>query len=247
MGTAEYVSPELLVQKVTSTRYHFKNKPSYFSVAQADGKFPDSSDLWAFGCVLFQMISGLPPFRSRSEYLTFQKITQLEYAFPAGFPEDARELISRLLVLEPTARIGASPERGGIEEIKTHPFFAPIEWNRLWELTPPTLEPGLVVARPADNLVHELPAPEFSHGQTSPPIPPSCQLSPDIHPVPTSPVDHEEHLTPYPDPQEVDDIGSARSGIANTLSKRKSWLLRAGRRKSKDGLDPLSSGGEMTW
>ena len=202
------------------------------------------------------MISGLPPFRSRSEYLTFQKITQLEYAFPAGFPEDARELVSRLLVLEPTARIGASPERGGIEEIKTHPFFAPIEWDRLWELTPPTLEPGLVVARPADNLVHDQPAPEpvvyapeFFHGQISPPIPPSSQLSPDIHPVPTSlaSVDHEEHFTPCPDTQDVDDIGSARYGIANTLSKRKSWLLSAGRRKSKDGLDPLSSGGDMTW
>ncbi|PLW50752.1 hypothetical protein PCASD_00744 [Puccinia coronata f. sp. avenae] len=241
VGTAEYVSPELLVQKVTST----------------------SSDLWAFGCVLFQMIAGLPPFRSRSEYLTFQKITQLEYEFPTGFPEEAQNLVSRLLVLEPTARIGASPERGGIGEIKAHAFFASIEWDLIWEIPPPVLEPGLVVAaaaatRPPDTLVLDQPPaapvyiPEFFQDQLSPPIPSSSQLPIDSHPIPSglglALVDHDEHLLPPDsDIEDVDDVGSARTGIGNALSKRKSWLLGAGRKKSKEDLHPFSPGGEMTW
>lgn len=43
VGTAQYVSPELLVDKPVTP----------------------SSDLWAFGCIIYQMIAGLPPFRSR--------------------------------------------------------------------------------------------------------------------------------------------------------------------------------------
>lgn len=43
VGTAQYVSPELLTDKVA----HY------------------ASDLWALGCIIYQMISGLPPFRAR--------------------------------------------------------------------------------------------------------------------------------------------------------------------------------------
>ena len=43
VGTAQYVSPELLTDKTAS----------------------HASDLWALGCIIYQMISGLPPFRSR--------------------------------------------------------------------------------------------------------------------------------------------------------------------------------------
>ncbi|CAH7686326.1 PkB-like protein, partial [Phakopsora pachyrhizi] len=110
VGTAEYVSPELLINKVTTK----------------------SSDLWAFGCVLFQMISGKPPFKSRSEYLTFQKITQLDYQFPDNFPTEARDLISKLLVIVPSERLS-------IEEIKRHKFFDGIDWGSVWDAEAPSL------------------------------------------------------------------------------------------------------------
>ena len=57
-----------------------------------------SSDLWAFGCILFQMIAGRFAFQGLSEYLTWQKIKQLDYSFPENFDEDAMDLIQRLLV-----------------------------------------------------------------------------------------------------------------------------------------------------
>ena len=76
VGTAQYVSPELLVDK-------------------AAGK---SSDLWALGCITYQMVSGLPPFRSRSEYLIFQSILKLDYEFPDGFYPLAKKFVLDLLV-----------------------------------------------------------------------------------------------------------------------------------------------------
>ncbi|QIW97720.1 hypothetical protein AMS68_003238 [Peltaster fructicola] len=112
VGTAEYVSPELLRDK---------------SACKA-------SDLWAFGCIVFQLIAGRPPFKAANEYLTFQKILGLEYTFPTGFPEDARDLVERLLVLDPAARLS-------IEHIRNHPFFEGITWGRgLWRQKAPRLK-----------------------------------------------------------------------------------------------------------
>jgi len=119
VGTAEYVSPELLTSKMA-----FK-----------------SSDWWAFGCVIYQMLRGRPPFKAPSEYLTFQKIVKLDYNFPPQFPNDAKDLVQKLLVLEPSAR----PE---VEEIKSHPFFQPINWATLWSVDPPPLTTGLFAPPP---------------------------------------------------------------------------------------------------
>ena len=57
-----------------------------------------SSDFWALGCLIYQMIAGRFAFQGLSEFLTFQKIKQLEYTFPEGFDVQAQDLIQRLLV-----------------------------------------------------------------------------------------------------------------------------------------------------
>lgn len=65
-----------------------------------------SADLWALGCIIYQMLAGRPPFKGASEYLTFQLITARALDFPEGFPPSARDLVDRLLQLEPAQRIG---------------------------------------------------------------------------------------------------------------------------------------------
>lgn len=113
VGTAEYVSPELLTDKNACK----------------------ASDLWAFGCIVYQLIAGRPPFKAGNEYQTFQKIVNLEYSFPDGFPPAARELVESLLVLDPADRLP-------IGAIKRHRFFDGIEWGKgLWKLKPPRLRP----------------------------------------------------------------------------------------------------------
>ena len=44
------------------------------------------------------MISGRFAFQGLSEYLTWQKIKQLDYSFPENFDENAKDLVQRLLV-----------------------------------------------------------------------------------------------------------------------------------------------------
>lgn len=57
-----------------------------------------SSDIWAFGCIVYQLIVGKPPFRGATDYLTFQKILKNEMEFPEGFDADAKALIEVILV-----------------------------------------------------------------------------------------------------------------------------------------------------
>lgn len=142
VGTAEYVSPELLTDKAAS----------------------EASDFWAFGCVVFQMLAGRPPFKASSEYQTFQKIIHRDFAFPEDFDPVAKDLVSQLLTLEPKDRLG-SASRGGIEAIKRHDFFSGLDWARLWQTpavemqtgikapaTPPAAPASLSIGDPSDGL-----------------------------------------------------------------------------------------------
>lgn len=113
VGTAEYVSPELLSQK-------------------HQGK---SCDIWALGCVIFQMIAGVPPFQANTQYLTFQKITKYQYNVPPGFPYKVRHLISHIFV--------GPHRRYKLQDIKNHEFFEEQDWSRkgVWGAVPPPLLP----------------------------------------------------------------------------------------------------------
>lgn len=127
VGTAEYISPELL-----------------------EGKYCNKAcDIWAFGCILYQMIAGKPPFKASNEYLTFQKIIKLQYAFSAGFPVVLRDLINKILVLKPS-------KRATVTTIKNHSFFSSINFNDkklVWETSPPKIGPYVINA---DSMIRKL-------------------------------------------------------------------------------------------
>lgn len=57
-----------------------------------------SSDIWAFGCIVYQLFTGKPPFRGATDYLTFQKILKKEMEFPPEFDDEAQSLIDVVLV-----------------------------------------------------------------------------------------------------------------------------------------------------
>lgn len=115
-GTPEYVSPEVL----------------------KEGKASKSSDLWALGCVIYQLFVGRPPFEGESQYLMFQAIMGRTVEFPPYFPPQARDLVDRLLNLDPAQRLGCAA--GGYAELKAHPFFAGVNWERINQEDNVTLE-----------------------------------------------------------------------------------------------------------
>ncbi|WWC68385.1 uncharacterized protein I206_102310 [Kwoniella pini CBS 10737] len=114
VGSADFVSPEVL-----------RNEPA--SVA---------SDIWAFGCILYQFLVGKPPFRGATDYLIFQKILKREMEFPQGFDEDAQALVGLVLNLDPALR-------PSVQDIKSHPFFALTDFTTIWTIPAPPISTGL--------------------------------------------------------------------------------------------------------
>ena len=119
VGTAEYVSPEVL-----------GDKPAGFG-----------SDIWALGIMIYQMFYGKTPFKEKTNYLIFRKIEQLKIDFNPNIkiPEEAKDLINKILVKDPTKRLGAG-EAGSeydIKHLKNHPFFKGIDWENLHNMVPP--------------------------------------------------------------------------------------------------------------
>ena len=112
VGTAQYVSPEML----------------HDSAVAGFG-----SDLWALGCVVFQMLVGSPPFKSNSEYVTFQKILATDYKFPDNVPEIGKKFVRSLLTLEPQDRLGFQH----IDELHSHEFFETMDMQSLEHQDPP--------------------------------------------------------------------------------------------------------------
>lgn len=115
VGTAAYVPPEVL-----------NSAPATFG-----------NDLWALGCTLYQMLSGSSPFKDASEWLIFQRIIARDIKFPEYFSDEARDLIDKLLDVDPSKRPGAGPD--GYSSLKKHPFFRGIDWKNLRKTRPPKL------------------------------------------------------------------------------------------------------------
>ena len=121
VGTAEYVSPEVL-----------GDKPAEFG-----------ADIWALGIMIYQMFYGKTPFKERTNYLIFRKIEQLKIDFDEDdkiqIPEEAKDLISKILVKDPSKRLGAGlpGTEYDISHLKSHPFFKGISWNNLYKLNVP--------------------------------------------------------------------------------------------------------------
>ncbi|BFG22344.1 hypothetical protein CerSpe_086190 [Prunus speciosa] len=129
VGTAAYVPPEVL-----------NSSPATFG-----------NDLWALGCTVYQMLSGTSPFKDASEWLIFQRIIARDIRFPNHFSDEAKDLIDRLLDLDPSRRPGAGPD--GYAALKMHPFFKGVDWKNLRGQTPPklALETGSVEGGSRDN------------------------------------------------------------------------------------------------
>jgi Tol biopolymer transport system component len=83
--------------------------PAYMSPEQARGETADRrSDVWAFGCVLYEMLAAQPPFGRATVTETLAAVLEREpswTALPARVPDGIRRLLRRCLEKDPRRRL----------------------------------------------------------------------------------------------------------------------------------------------
>ena len=119
VGTPEYVSPEVL-------------EHNYSLIGPG-------VDIWAFGIMIYLFFTGYTPFKAKTEKEILKNIKNINYTFDnTEIPDDAKDLISKILVKDPKQRIGYNSK--DYSEIKNHPFFNGIKFEELEFEDPPILE-----------------------------------------------------------------------------------------------------------
>ena len=73
-------------------------------------------DIWSCGVILFALICGYLPFEDENTTVLYRKIMNGEYVVPNFVSTEAKDLIKKILTIDPTKRIK-------INEIKTHKFY----------------------------------------------------------------------------------------------------------------------------
>ncbi|NXN91496.1 KS6C1 kinase, partial [Rhinopomastus cyanomelas] len=85
----------------------------------------EACDWWSLGAILFELLTGKTLVECHPSGIN----THTSLSIPDHVSKEARSLIQQLLQFNPAERLGAGV--AGVEDIKSHPFFAPIEWADL--------------------------------------------------------------------------------------------------------------------
>ncbi|KAJ1968848.1 hypothetical protein IWQ62_000992 [Dispira parvispora] len=127
-GTIEYMAPEVL----------------------DESPYDQSVDWWSLGILLYDMITGAPPFKGTNKKKVMDAIRHKGIKFPDFVSPDARDLITQLLSKDPAKRLGTftgvptglGPQKGkrrsrpqplkvSGSRIRAHRFFRCIDWKQM--------------------------------------------------------------------------------------------------------------------
>ncbi|KAL4129245.1 hypothetical protein PRIC2_005255 [Phytophthora ramorum] len=104
-GTPEYLPPEILDRLGHGT----------------------AVDWWNLGMVLYEMLTGLPPWYTNDRKKLFERLRSARLHFPPYVSRRAEALIRQLLNRNPAERLGSK----GAHQVKNHLFFESINWAKL--------------------------------------------------------------------------------------------------------------------
>uniref|UniRef100_A0A671YBQ0 Ribosomal protein S6 kinase n=1 Tax=Sparus aurata TaxID=8175 RepID=A0A671YBQ0_SPAAU len=106
-GTIEYMAPEILMRSGHNR----------------------AVDWWSLGALMYDMLTGAPPFTGENRKKTIDKILKCKLSLPPYLTQEARDLLKRLLKRNASSRLGAGA--GDATEVQAHPFFRHINWEDL--------------------------------------------------------------------------------------------------------------------
>lgn len=106
-GTPEYIAPEVLLNK-------------------GHGK---GVDWWTLGILIYEMLTGEPPFVDDDPMGIYQKVLANKYSFPRGYDKYAKSLTKKLLTPDLTKRYGCL--KNGAGDIKGVKWFFDLDWEAL--------------------------------------------------------------------------------------------------------------------
>lgn len=116
-GTPEYIAPEVLLNK-------------------GHGK---GVDWWTLGILMYEMLTGDPPFVDVDPMGIYQKILGGRLTFPKSYDKGAKSLTKKFLTHDLTKRYGCL--KNGTKDVKRAKWFADFDWNGMIrkELDPPII------------------------------------------------------------------------------------------------------------
>ena len=105
-GTPEYMAPEVLAQQGHG-----------FCV-----------DYWGLGMLVYEMMTGLPPWYTTDRTKLFRRLRGAPLDIPSYFSQSSANCVSALLERNPRRRLGVTGVRAAME----HEFFRTISWRALY-------------------------------------------------------------------------------------------------------------------
>uniref|UniRef100_A0A7S1U5U3 cGMP-dependent protein kinase n=1 Tax=Phaeomonas parva TaxID=124430 RepID=A0A7S1U5U3_9STRA len=132
-GTPDYLAPEIIL-----------NEGHDLSV-----------DYWALGVLIYEMVSGLPPFYAEDPMEVYEKILSVHYTIPPTFSKMLADIIRKLLKQQQSKRLGNT--RGGTHAVVKHKWFSGFDWQGLRNRTLDCPIKPTVTSREDGQMFEEMP------------------------------------------------------------------------------------------
>lgn len=133
-GTPEYLAPEIIL----------------------GNGYGQAVDWWALGVLLYEMLTGNPPFTGETPTAVYEKTLRGQVRYSSSLPQPVVDFLAGLLTTEPTRRLGCCG-RGAIA-VKESEFFRGVDWDAVYQRAyrPPIIprtspDPNLGINFPPDD------------------------------------------------------------------------------------------------